>query len=109
MKTIIVYITCFSFSQAKKIASHLLSLRLVACANIVPKIHSLYLWKGKIAKQNESLLLCKTTKKFTRKIKKEVKEKHSYETPCIEFIEVFDQNKEYAKWLEKELQENSYA
>ncbi len=99
----LVYITCRNAKEAKNISTSLLKKRLIACANIAQKIESLYWWKGKIVSVKESLLLCKTTKKFIRVIKKEVKKIHSYSIPCIEFIEISDQNKEYLKWVQKEL------
>ncbi len=102
-KMVLVYITCKNNSQAKKIALHLLKKRFIECANIIPKIESLYWWNKKIKKSFEALLLCKTFKAKISAVKKEVKKLHSYKVPCIEFFEVFDQNKEYLDWLKKEL------
>ncbi len=101
MGTVTGFITCANAKEAQKIAQALLRKRLVACANIVPKIESHYWWKGKIAKSSEALLIIKSRKNLLKKIIKEIKALHSYELPVVEF---FDStlNKEAAAWIEKE-------
>ena len=99
----LVYITCNGPKEAKKIARKLLEKRLIACANIVPKIDSLYWWNGKIEHSSEALLLGKTVKKNTSKIIEQTKKLHSYDVPCIEFIKISGQNKECEKWAKKVL------
>lgn len=99
----LVYITCSSQKEAKKIALALLKKRLIACANIVPRIDSFYWWNGKIKSAKETLLLAKTSREKIQKIKIEAKKLHSYKVPCIEFVRIFDQDKEFATWMKKEL------
>ncbi len=99
----LAYITCTDYLEAKKIALNLLENRLIACANVITNIDSFYWWNGQIENQKETLLLCKTNKQKINSIKKTVKEIHSYEVPAIEFIEIKDSDKDYEKWIEKEL------
>ena len=99
----LAYIACNGPKEAKKIALKLLEKRLIACANILPKIESYYWWNGKIENSNEALLLCKTVKKNFSKIISVVKKIHSYETPCIEFLQILGQNKECKNWMESVL------
>ena len=100
---VICYVTCKSEREAHKIAKALLKKRLVGCANIVPRIHSFYWWKGKILEEEpESLLLLKTTKGKEEKIIREIKKIHSYSVPCIEFLEVKKASREYSAWLGRE-------
>lgn len=40
--------TCATTQEARKGATLLLEKRLIACANIIPQVESLYLWKGVI-------------------------------------------------------------
>jgi len=95
-----VYITCKDEKEAAKISEHLLKKRLIACSNIFP-IKSMYWWKEKITKDNEIVMLAKTSDKNYEKIKKEVKKLHSYDIPCILKYDI-DANKEYKEWVEKE-------
>ncbi|RLG70152.1 MAG: divalent-cation tolerance protein CutA [Candidatus Iainarchaeum archaeon] len=100
MSLIFVYITNPSKEDAIKIAKHLLEKRLIACANIMP-ISSLYWWEGKIAEENEFLLIGKTTAEKFEQVKEAVKQIHPYRIPCIAKIDV-EANKEFEAWLKKE-------
>ena len=103
MKELLVYITCKDAEEAEKIAQALLQEKAVGCCNIIPEIRSLYWWEGKIADEKEVLLLAKTIEGKQEEIIEKVRELHSYETPCIEFIFIQETNKEFAGWLEKEI------
>lgn len=95
---ILVYITCPSKKEAKKIGLALVKKRLVGCVNIFP-VESIYRWEGKIIKDREIVLIAKTLKKNFTEIKREVKKLHSYETPCILSLPVIKVNREYLDWL----------
>ena len=96
-----IYITCKDEKEAIKISEHLLKKRLIACSNMFP-VRSMYWWKEKIAKDNEIVMLAKTSSKNYEKIKKEVKKLHSYDILCILKFDI-EANKEYEEWVEKEV------
>ena len=98
---IFVYVTFSNSKEAKKITTHLLKKRLIACANMFP-IQSIYWWKGKIANDREVAAILKTSKKNLKKVESETKKLHSYDTPCIISWSVYP-NFEYKKWLINEL------
>jgi len=97
----LLYIPTKNKKEAKKIARLLLDERLIACANIVPRIESLYSWKGEIQVETETLLLLKTQTTLVKRVIARVKEIHSYTVPCIEAISITDRNAEYEKWVKK--------
>ena len=86
--------------EAKKVTSHLLQKKIIACANFFP-ISSSFWWKGKIDNSNEIVALLKTKKQNWEKVKSEIKKIHSYETPCIMKLDV-EANKDYEDWVEEE-------
>ncbi len=98
----IVYITTRNSGEAKKIASHLLKKRLIACANIFP-IESMYWFEGEIEENIEFVLLGKTTDSNFNKIEKEVSSMHSYEIPAIYSWKVDKVSKDYDDWIKKEV------
>ena len=100
----LLYITTSESSESEKIAKILLEEKLVACSNIIPQVKSLYLWKGQIEEDNESVLLIKTRADKIDKVIKRVKEIHSYQTPCILEFNVKKGSNEYLQWMEKELE-----
>lgn len=100
----LVYITTSGVIESKKIAKLLLEERLVACTNIIPQINSLYLWKGEIEEDDESLLIAKTRADNVESVIKRVEEIHSYEIPCILQITIDKGSQNYLQWMESELQ-----
>ncbi|MBM4241735.1 MAG: divalent-cation tolerance protein CutA [Euryarchaeota archaeon] len=99
----LVYITTSGEEESKKIADRLVREKLAGCVNIVPAIESIYLWKGEIDNDSESLLIAKTKVDNLNNIIKRVKEIHSYDIPCILAIPVIHGSKDYLEWLESEI------
>jgi periplasmic divalent cation tolerance protein len=101
MSFLLVYVTAKDEEEANKIANHLLSKRLIACANMLP-IKSLYWWKGAIESDEEVAVIMKTQEMHKESIIFEVKAMHSYDVPCIEFFKIEDGNPDYMKWIKTE-------
>jgi periplasmic divalent cation tolerance protein len=66
--------------------------RKVACVNIVPKVSSLFRWKGKIEEAEESLMVVKTRAELFPDIVSTVKSIHSYEVPEIIALPIVEGN-----------------
>ncbi len=97
---ILIYTTFKNKTEAKKIITHLLKKKLIACANLLP-IESTYRWKGKINNDKEIAAILKTKEENWNKIKEEIKKLHSYDYPCIIKINA-EANKEFAEWIDSE-------
>ncbi len=102
MSFIIIYVTHENEDNAKKITSHLLKKKLIACANFFP-IVSAYWWEGKVENSNETVSILKTKKENWGKVKSEIQKIHPYETPCIIKINV-ESNDDFDSWINKEVQ-----
>ncbi|MBD3389109.1 MAG: divalent cation tolerance protein CutA [Candidatus Altiarchaeales archaeon] len=100
MSFIIAYITNQDMEAAKKVASHLLGKRLIACANLMP-IESMYWWRGKVEEGSEVVAIVKTRRENWEKVKEEVLRIHPYETPCIMRIDA-EANRGYEEWIREE-------
>ena len=95
----VVLCTCENEKEARKIASETIGKRLAACVNIVPKVESLYWWKGKVVRGGECLLIIKTKKSLTERLMENIKKIHSYKTPEIIELSITDGNREYLDWI----------
>tara|TARA_B100001029_G_scaffold177860_1_gene183297 strand:- start:390 stop:704 length:315 start_codon:yes stop_codon:yes gene_type:complete len=95
------YITCPKKKEAHKIAAFLVKNKLVACANIIQNVDSVFNWKGKVIKAKEILIVGKTMNKNVQKIIKIVKKLHSYKVPCIIFFDIKNGNTDFLKWIIK--------
>ena len=88
---------------AEGIARHLLSLNLIACANVFPKGQSFYKWKGKLQTSGELALILKTKKSFYKKVSKELIKKHPYECPGLCAVSFNQAHPPFLKWIQDSL------
>jgi len=96
---LLVLTTAESENEARKIAHALVERRLAACVNIVPRVHSIYRWEGKVEASDEYLLLIKTVKSREEQVRAAIGELHSYELPECIAIPIASGSAEYLKWL----------
>ena len=101
MKFAVVFITASSGRQAERLADMLISKRLAACVNIIKGVDSVFVWHGKRERVKEVLLIAKIKLSCFSKLKKEVKEIHSYQVPEIIALPIVAGNKEYLKWIDE--------
>ena len=66
----IVLVTAPDLKTARRLAKTALQARLIACANLIPKIESHYWWRGKIESSPEILLVLKTRKSSLARLEK---------------------------------------
>jgi periplasmic divalent cation tolerance protein len=98
----VVYTTIDDITYARKMAHLLVEEQLVACVNIIPKVESIYKWKGKIETADEVILIAKTVEENTKKTILRIKELHSYEIPDIVVFPIIGGHKEYLDYLIRE-------
>ena len=100
MSHIIVMVTTPSKEEALKIVRQLLNDRLIACANIVGPVSSLFWWKDEIDEATEFLVLMKSREELFQKLSERVKELHSYEVPEVIALPITAGSPPYLKWLD---------
>ena len=64
---IVVFVTTKNVSQAKAISRALVASHAIACANILPKVSSIFWWQGKAERSSEALIIMKTKKSCFKK------------------------------------------
>jgi periplasmic divalent cation tolerance protein len=99
MSYIVVLVTAKDKKEAEKIARGLLEAKLIACANIVEGVQSLFWWQGKIDSSKEVLLVLKTKKILFKKVSIKVKSLHSYQTPEIIALPIAAGSEDYLQWI----------
>jgi periplasmic divalent cation tolerance protein len=98
-KFAIVLVTAPDLKTARTLAKAALQSRLIACANLIPKIESHYWWQGKIESGAEVLLVLKSQKSKLAALEKLVLARHPYDTPEFLVLPVSAGNKKYLNWL----------
>jgi periplasmic divalent cation tolerance protein len=99
----IVMTTVASAEDAARLGRTLVEERLAACATVLPSVHSIYSWQGKIESSDETLLLLKTATDQLSALESRLQELHSYEIPEFLVIEIEAGSKPYLKWLSENL------
>lgn len=96
---LVVFVTTANSEEAALLADALVSDRLAACVNIVPAVKSIYLWQGEVTRENESLLIMKTTDERYPELERRVNELHSYSTPEVIALRIERGSEQYLSWL----------
>ncbi len=104
MSYVLVVMTTSSKEEAVKIVHSLLNEKLIACANIVGPIASLFWWQGKIDEENEFLVFMKSRKNLFKRLSEKVTEIHSYDLPEIIALPIIEGSPLYLDWLRTYLQ-----
>ena len=95
----VVLVTAPDLKTARKLAQAALTAKLVACANLVPKIESHYWWQGKLESSAEVLIVFKTTRAKLAALEKLVVALHPYDTPEFITLSLAEGNAKYLDWL----------
>ena len=100
---IVVLVTAKDMLEAQKISEALIEKKWIACVNIMPKVMSIFSWKGKVEKADEVLMIMKTQQKYFEDICKAVKLLHSYDTPEIIGLPILVGDQDYLNWIKESL------
>lgn len=100
---LVVLITAADTAQAERIATALVEESLAACVNVVPGARSIYRWKGEVVRDEEALLLAKTTRARFDALMERVHALHTYDVPEVIALESAAMSKGYARFLAETL------
>ena len=95
----LIYITVGSKMEAEKIARELLENHLIACANILPEVQSMFWWNGKLDSASEVVLIAKTHVEKVEALIEKVKQVHSYECPCVVSLPIETGYQPFLDWI----------
>jgi periplasmic divalent cation tolerance protein len=96
---LIVFVTVASRDDGERIADAVVGERLAACVNILGPIRSIYRWQGEIARDDEHLLLIKTTRARYAELEARVRALHTYEVPEVVALPIERGSTPYLEWI----------
>ena len=99
-KFIEIHWTSGSIDEARKISRYLVQEKLVACAQIIPWIESIYIWNGQLETTQESKIMMKSRLEHFDAIEKVIIEHCKYEVPEIIYHIIDGGHELYLEWVE---------
>jgi periplasmic divalent cation tolerance protein len=102
METVRVVFISVPRDEANKLARNLVEKRLAACINIVPKIESFFWWDDAVQRDEEALLIAKTTRQRMDELMRYVQANHPYEFPEVISLPLSEGLPDYVAWIKKE-------
>lgn len=91
--------TSGSLDEARRISRYLVQERLVASAQIVPWVESIYQLDNQLETTQESKIILKTKAENYDKIRQIIEQNCKYEVPEIIWFKIEGGNKAYLEWL----------
>jgi periplasmic divalent cation tolerance protein len=99
---IVVMTTLASADEAVTLVRELLDRRLIACGTVLSGGRSLYRWRGKIADEQEVVVLLKTRSARLETLQLAFNELHPYKVPELLALPVTGGNAKYLEWINGE-------
>ena len=96
---LIVMTTVSDPAEADSLADKIIEARLAACVQILPRMTSVFYWKGGISREREHLVLIKTLEARYDELRQFIAENHSYEVPEIVALDAKHVSEGYLSWM----------
>ena len=100
---VVVLSTAPDAAEAARIGVTLVEERLAACANLVEGVSSIFRWKGAVQREQEVLMVIKTTTEAVGRLRSRLVELHPYEVPEVLALPVQDGHPAYLEWVGAEV------
>lgn len=98
---LLVLSTFGTADEARRISRTLVEERLVACANLIPQVESIYRWKGEVETSAEIMVVFKTTTDRYDQVEDRIRELHPYEVPEIIAVRLQAGLPAYLTWVDQ--------
>jgi periplasmic divalent cation tolerance protein len=102
MAAIIALCTCPDQDTADRLATGLVEEHLAACVNRVAGVVSTYRWQGKLCRDEEQLLIIKTTRDRFDALRERIVALHPYELPEVIALDITTAHAPYLTWIEEQ-------
>lgn len=102
---VVVFSTVPDRETGARIGRSLVEEHLIACANLVPGLTSIYRWEGEVRAEDELLLIMKTAHVRVPALAERLAELHPYDVPELLALPVAAGLPAYCAWVAAETEE----
>ena len=99
---VVILVTAPDDQIAASIGRQLVKERLVACANVIPGLSSIYWWEGEVEEASEVLVMLKAREADVARIAKRVRKLHPYSVPEVIAAPIVGGSSDYLSWIHSE-------
>lgn len=103
MDILLVITHCPDEECANAIALAVVEAELAACVNVLPRVQSVYRWRGAVESASEIPLFIKSTAAAYPALEAKIRELHPYELPEIVALSVDRGLPDYLNWVAGEI------
>jgi periplasmic divalent cation tolerance protein len=96
---LIAFCTFPNAETAREIVREIVELRLAACGNVLPQVHSIYRWQGKVESSDESLAVFKLATDRYAEFETTLRALHPFEVPEIVSFSIEKGLPAYLQWI----------
>ncbi len=102
----VVLMTALDAETAQRVARTLVDERLIACANVLPGVTSIYRWAGAVHTDAECLVVMKTRETLVPRLLERATALHPYDVPELLSLPVAEGLPAYCRWVLDETAES---
>ncbi len=96
---VLIYATFPTAEAAETVAAALVEARLIACANILPGVTSLFIWEGRLEREQEVVVIMKTRAGLADAAVEATRRAHAYENPAIVVVAIKGGAPAFLDWI----------
>lgn len=100
MHPLVCLATCPDADTARRIARALVEARLAACVNLLPGVHSIYRWEGKVCSGDEVMLVIKTSQARLEALTERFRDLHPFDVPELVALPIEGGLAAYLDWID---------
>ena len=98
----LIYMTAADSAEAQAICEALVAERLIACANLLGTMQSIYWWDGAVCHGDEVAVVMKTQDALVARVSARIAELHSYDCPCVVALDITGGHGPFLDWIHDE-------
>lgn len=95
----VVFCSCPDAASAAELSAALVKEGLAACVSALPGVISTYTWQDELRRDDEVMLLIKTTSRQVDELEKRISALHPYELPEILTVPDCGGSEAYLEWI----------
>lgn len=101
-KPVLIYATFPRGPLAEQVGRELVEGRLAACVNILAGMTSIYRWEGALQRDEETVMVVKSTAARSEAVMQAIAHRHPYATPALLVLPIDGGSRAFLDWIARQ-------